>query len=63
VFGLGDITERASLWDWVQNGCPYAPDEEFSIAVEQFKRMKEAGLDFSLVRGNHESWDSYNEFF
>ncbi len=62
VFGLGDITERASVWDWVQKGCPYAPDEEFSIAVEQFERMKDAGLDFSLVRGNHESWDSYNKY-
>ncbi len=62
VFGLGDITERASVWEWVKNGCPYAPDEEFSIAVEQFVRMKEAGLDFSLVRGNHESWDSYNKY-
>lgn len=62
VFGLGDITERASVWEWVQKGCPYAPDEEFSIAVEQFLRMKEAGLDFSLVRGNHESWDTYNKY-
>ncbi len=62
VFGLGDITERASVWEWVQKGCPYAPDEEFSIAVEQFKRMQEAGLDFSLVRGNHESWDTYNKY-
>ncbi len=62
VFGLGDITERASVWDWVQNGCPYAPDEEFSIAVEQFIRMKEAGLDFSLVRGNHESWESFDKY-
>lgn len=62
VFGLGDITERASVWEWVQKGCPYAPDEEFSIAVEQFLRMKEAGLDFSLVRGNHESWDTYNDY-
>ncbi len=62
VFGLGDITERASVWDWVQKGCPYAPDEEFSIAIEQFMRMKEAGLDFSLVRGNHESWDTYNDY-
>lgn len=62
VFGLGDITERASVWEWVQKGCPYAPDEEFSIAVEQFKRMQAAGLDFSLVRGNHESWDTYNKY-
>ncbi len=62
VFGLGDITERASVWDWVQKGCPYAPDEEFSIAIEQFKRMQAAGLDFSLVRGNHESWDTYNKY-
>ena len=62
VFGLGDITERASVWEWVQKGCPYAPDEEFSIAVEQFMRMKAAGLDFSLVRGNHESWDIYNKY-
>ena len=62
VFGLGDITERASVWEWVQKGCPYAPDEEFSIAVEQFMRMKAAGIDFSLVRGNHESWDTYNKY-
>ena len=62
VFGLGDITERNSVWEWVQNGCPYAPDEEFAIAVEQILRMKEAGLDFSLVRGNHDSWDSFNKY-
>ncbi len=62
VFGLGDITERASVWDWVQNGCPGAPDEEFALAIEQFVRMKEINLDFSLVRGNHESWETYNKW-
>ncbi len=63
VFGLGDITERASSWQWVIDGCPNAPDEEFTLAQEQLNRLGEAGLDYSLVRGNHETWESYNKYF
>ena len=50
VMGLGDITNRDL-------------DEEWERARTQFGRLEEAGIDFSLVRGNHDSSAKFNRTF
>ncbi|MBQ3088773.1 MAG: hypothetical protein IJC36_03965 [Clostridia bacterium] len=47
VFGLGDITDMST-------------DAEFTAAKEQLLRIKNAGIDQSITRGNHDwSYDNY----
>ena len=48
VFGLGDITDTSAKDEWQR-------------ADEQFARLDEAGLPYSLVRGNHDNdrWFEY----
>lgn len=47
VFGLGDITDMST-------------EAEFLAAKEQYLRLKEAGIDQTIIRGNHD-W-SYNNY-
>ena len=48
VMGLGDLSEHAN------------PDAEWPIVTEQHYRLEQAGLNQSIVRGNHDwRFDSY----
>lgn len=49
VFGLGDITNSST-------------DEEWALAKEQISRLNGV-VDYSLVRGNHDSIQKFNEYF
>ena len=48
VMGLGDITETSS-------------DEEWTIAMNAIKKL-DGNIPYSLVRGNHDSVDSFNKY-
>ena len=48
VLGLGDITDKST-------------DEEWVRAVKEFDRLKDQ-IPFSLVRGNHDTTESYNKY-
>ncbi|MBQ3927412.1 MAG: metallophosphoesterase [Clostridia bacterium] len=50
VLGLGDITNRDL-------------NEEWERARTQFNRLSEAGLEYSLVRGNHDTSSNFNRTF
>jgi len=58
VFGLGDITETGFHW----GASETRSDHEFILATEQFARLDAAGIDYSLVRGNHDAWSKYNQY-
>ena len=47
VMGLGDITDKSL-------------DSEWEVAMNNILRMKSAGIPFSLVRGNHDTVDTFN---
>ena len=49
VAGLGDITDQS--WD-----------REYEAAIEQFKRLDEKGVSYSLIRGNHDSPETYEKY-
>lgn len=50
VLGLGDITEGKN------------EDKEWPIAIEQLDRLEEAGINQSIVRGNHDVESYYDQF-
>jgi len=58
VFGLGDITETGFHW----GASEARSDHEFQLATAQFARLDAAGIDYSLVRGNHDAWSKYNQY-
>ena len=51
VMGMGDITEN------------YTNDSEWTRAMEQILRMKDAGIPFSLARGNHDDAASFDKYY
>ena len=50
VMGLGDITDKSL-------------DREWEVAMKNILRMKDAGIPFSLVRGNHDTVDTFNKYY
>jgi len=50
VMGLGDITE------WL------SPNAEWPIAIEQLERLEAAGIDQSIVRGNHDGTSYFDKY-
>ena len=49
VMGLGDITDKDM-------------DEEWTHVLNQLSKLEAAGIPYSLVRGNHDSVDKYNQY-
>ena len=48
VMGLGDITDQSL-------------DREWNLAMYNIRRMADAGIPFSLTRGNHDTVDTFNK--
>ena len=48
VMGLGDITDQSL-------------DREWNLAMYNIRRMADAGIPFSLTRGNHDMVDTFNK--
>ena len=48
VMGLGDITDESL-------------DREWNLAMYNIRRMKDAGIPFSLTRGNHDTVETFNK--
>ena len=61
VMGVGDITHRDGKDD-VSDGVDKT-NVEWDIAVEQLNKLYEAGLEYSLIVGNHDSTSQLNKFF
>ncbi len=55
VFGLGDITQSAGYTDAVQ-------EKEWGIALNTISKL-DGNISYSLVRGNHDKSDYFNEYF
>ena len=61
VMGVGDITHRDGKDD-VSDGVDKT-NVEWDIAVEQLNKLYDAGIEYSLIVGNHDSTSQLNKFF
>ncbi len=59
VFGLGDITQNASALDLgVETQA-----SEWKIATDAIQKLEDAGISYSMVRGNHDDKTEFTKAF
>lgn len=62
VMGLGDITDKDGVDQTADDGIDQT-DLEWDIAVEQHAKLENAGIPYTLVRGNHDTVAKLDEYF
>ena len=62
VMGLGDITDKDGVDQTADDGIDQT-DLEWDIAVEQHAKLENAGIPYTLVRGNHDTVAKLDEDF
>lgn len=59
VLGLGDIVET---WNKSTDAYKARQDKEWGLALEQIQKLDAADMDYTLVRGNHDDDEYFNNW-